>query len=177
MPIIQTVSPEQATGTVAETYRQIEQAFGRIPHALQMYSASPKLMEEQWRTIGYYMNHPALSFPLLAMTRMLVSQQNSCEYCVGFNEAMLIERAGLDPEQLAAAKRDPAQAPLSDKDRAMLLFVLKGTREPAKVTAEEVEALRRLGWTDSDILDAMAHAARNVAVDLIFNTFKIENDF
>lgn len=177
MPIIRTVSPEQASGTVAEIYRQIEQAFGRVPHALQMYSASPRLLEEQWRTIGYFMNHPTLGFPLLTMIRMLVSQHNRCDYCVGYNEGMLINRAGLDPEQVAATKRDPANAPLNEKDRAMLLFVLKATAHPADVAAEEVQALREMGWADGDILDAVAHGARNVGVDLIFNTFKIENDF
>lgn len=34
-----------------------------------------------------------------------------------------------------------------------------------------------MGWTDSDLIDAVAHGARNTAVDILFNTFKIERDF
>ena len=177
MPIINTVSTDTATGKVREIYGQATQAFGCVPNALQMHSASPAILEQQWQSIGYYMQHPALSFPLQAMVRMLVSERNHCEYCVGFNASMLINRAALTVEQVAVTKRDPSQAPLPEKDKAMLLFVLKAVTEPLKVTAAEVAALRKQGWSDSDILDAVMLGARNVAADIVFNTFKIEQDF
>ncbi|MDE2089079.1 MAG: hypothetical protein KGJ12_03545 [Gammaproteobacteria bacterium] len=177
MPIVYTVSPDKANGKVAAVYREIEQSFGRVPNALQMYSASPEVLEQQWRYIQYYRQHPRLSAPLLAMVRMLVSQENQCEYCVGFNAAMLISYLGLTPEQVAATKRDPGKAPLEEKDKAMLLLVLKSIKAPLTVTRQEIEHLVKLGWTEGDIVDAVSHGARNMAVDVIFNTFKIENDF
>ncbi len=177
MSIVSTVAPEGATGRVAELYGQMQQTMGRVPNAFQLYSASPDLLEMQWQQVGYYFRHPALSFPLLATIRMLVSQANDCAYCIGMNEAMLIERAGFTPEQIAAAKRDPAATPLPAKDKAMLLFVLKATKTPKAVTTADLAALRALGWNERDIFDAVHHGARNVAVDILFNTFKIENDF
>jgi uncharacterized peroxidase-related enzyme len=177
MPIIQTVDSDQASGKVAEFYRQIEQAFGHVPNALKMYSSSPAMLEQQWQSIGYYMNHPALSFPLLTMVRMLVSQENHCDYCVGFNAAMLINKCGLTPEQVAMTRQNPEQAPLNEKDKAMLLLVLKAVSTPNAVSADDLQKLRSLGWSDSDMLDAVSHGARNMAVDVIFNTFKVENDF
>ena len=177
MPIIQTVTSEQATGKVAEIYRQMEQAFGHVPNAMQMWSSSPTILEQQWQSIGYYMNHAALSFPLLTMVRMLVSQENHCDYCVGFNAAMLINQCGLTPEQVNLTKQNPEQAPLNDKDKAMLLLVLKAVSTPNAVGADDLQKLRSLGWSDGDMLDAVMHGARNMAADVIFNTFKIENDF
>ena len=177
MTIIQTVAPEQASGKLAGLYREMEKIFGHVPNAFRVYSSSPELMEQNWRQTGYYMAHPALSFPLLATIRMLVSQENDCAYCIGMNEAMLIQRAGFTPEQVAAAKRNPAEAPLSDKEKAMLLLVLKATRTPKAVTRADLDVLRSLGWQDGEIVDAVHHGARNMAVDVIFNTFKIENDF
>ena len=177
MSIISTVVPEQAEGKVAEVYGQIQQMMGRVPNAFQMYSSSPVLLEQQLQQIAYYMQHPTLSFPLLAMVRMLVSQRNDCQYCVGFNEGMLIQMAGLTPEQVAATRRNPADAPLPDKDKAMLLFVLKATQTPKTVEKSDLDPLRALGWSDGDIMDAAHHGARNVAVDIVFNAFKIDNDF
>jgi uncharacterized peroxidase-related enzyme len=175
--IISTVAPQDATGRVAEIYGQIQEAFGRVPNAFQLYSASPAVLENQWQNTGYYFRHPSLGFPLLASIRMLVSSQNDCAYCIGMNEAMLIQRAGFTPEQTAAMKRDPAAAPLPEKDKAMLLFVLKATQTPQAIGPDNVAALRRLGWSEQDIFDAVNHGARNVAVDILFNTFKIDNDF
>jgi len=177
MSIISTVEPQQATGQVAQVYAQVEQALGRLPNAMKLYSASPDVLAMQWQHIGYYFQHPTLSFPLLASIRMLVSQDNDCNYCIGMNEGMLIERAGFTPEQTAAAKRNPADTPLPEKEKALLLFVLKSTKTPKAVTSADLDTLRRLGWTDRDVFDAVNHGARNVAVDIVFNAFKIENDF
>ena len=176
MPLIQTVAPAQAQGQIAEVYRQCEEILGRVPNAFQMYSSSPVLLETQWQQVAYFMRPPSLSFPLLALTRMLVSGDNRCDYCIDFNAAMLIEHAGFTPEQIAATKRDPASAPLDAKDKAMLLFVLKATRTPHAVGAADIAGLKALGWAESDILDATVHAARNMAADVVFNTFKIEPD-
>jgi AhpD family alkylhydroperoxidase len=177
MSIISTVAPQDATGPVAQVYGQVEQAMGRLPNAMRLFSVSPDLLTMQWQHIGYYFQHPTLSFPLLASIRMLVSQDNDCAYCIGMNEALLIERCGFTVEQTAAAKRNPADTPLPEKDKAMLLLTLKATRSPKAVSAADLDALRKLGWNDRDLLDAVSHAARNVAADIVFNTFKIDNDF
>jgi len=55
-------------------------------------------------------------------------------------------------EQLENLKSDPKQAPLIDKDKAMLLFVLKAVKTPDSVEQKDVDALHGLGWTDQDIL-------------------------
>jgi uncharacterized peroxidase-related enzyme len=177
MSIISTVAPEQASGKVAEIYGKIQQTMGRVPNAFQMYSSSPALLEQNFMAIAYYMQHPTLSFPLLATVRMLVSQKNDCQYCVGLNEAMLMGMANMTPEQIAATKRDPQEAPLPEKDKAMLLLVLKATQSPKSVEKAELDQLRALGWSDGEIMDAVYHGARNVAADIVFNTFKIENDY
>jgi uncharacterized peroxidase-related enzyme len=177
MAIIETVAPKQANGKVAQVYREVEQAIGLVPNAFQVYSNSPDLLAQQWEQIKYYAQHPTLTFPLLATIRMLVSQENDCEYCVGMNEAMLIHRAGLAPEQVAAAKRNPEDAPLSDKEKAMLKFVLKATKTPKAVDRSDLNRLREMGWGDGEIVDAVHHGARNMAVDVVFNTFKVDNDF
>jgi uncharacterized peroxidase-related enzyme len=177
MAMIQTISPEQASGKVAHIYGQIEQVMGRVPNAMQIYSSSPDLLEQQWQQIGYYMQHPTLSFPLLALIRMLVSQENQCEYCVGFNEGMLINVAGFTPDQVAAAKRNPDDAPISEKEMVMLQFVLNATKYAKNVKSGDLDALRNAGWNDGEIMDALHHGARNIAVDVVFNALKIDKDF
>ncbi len=177
MPLIETVNSDKASGQVADVYRDIAKVFGRVPNAMQMFSASPALLGQQWESMGYYLKHPALSFPLLAAVRMLVSQENNCHYCIGMNGSLLINMAKWTPEQVAATKRDAMAAPLSEKEKAMLAFVLKTVAERKPVTRAEIGQLKKLGWSESDVLDGVAHGARNVAVDIVFNTFQIENDF
>ncbi|MDA8093831.1 MAG: hypothetical protein M0T84_07955 [Betaproteobacteria bacterium] len=177
MSLLTTVSPENATGPLAETYREIEQAMGWVPNAMQLYSPNPELAAMRWAQTRYFMQHPRLSPALLAFTRMLVSSDNDCAYCVGLNEAMLINRLGVSAEAVAAAKQDPGAVPLAEPERALLLFVLKATRTPHAIGQPDVDRMRALGWTDRDLLDAIEHAARNLAMDVMFNAFKVERDF
>lgn len=177
MPLVQTVTPETASGKVAAVYHDIAKTFGRVPNALQLFSASPALLSQQWQSMDYYLKHPTLSFPLLATIRMLVSQENKCHYCIGMNGSLLIHMAQWTVDQVNATKRDPVAAPLPPKEKAMLAFVLKAVAERKSVTRGEIEELKKLEWTESDVFDAVAHGARNVAADIVFNTFQIENDF
>lgn len=176
MTMIQTVSPQHASGPVAAIYGEITQVLGQVPNGMQLFSASPSLLAQQWESLGYYMQHPSLSFPLLATIRLLCSAEHECDYCVGFNSMLLVNHAGWNLDQVAATKRDANAAPLSPKEIALLQFVLKAVRAPKTANEAEVAALRTLGWSESDIFDAVAHGARNVAVDIIFNTFKVQRD-
>ena len=44
------------------------------------------------------------------------------------------------------------------------------------INAEDLDTLRAMQWSDQDILDAINHASRMLATDIIFNAFKIEKD-
>jgi len=177
MSLLQTVLPSDATGEVAAVYDQIKSAFGGVPNVLSIWSASPYFLKQQFDMIGYYLSHPSLSGPLLACIRMVVSERTNCQYCVDMNAGMLINMMGWTPEQVAAVQADPARASLPEREKAMLLFVLKAVNDAPAVTAEELDELRGQGWNDSEIFDALNHGARMVAGDIILNAFKVERDY
>jgi alkylhydroperoxidase family enzyme len=57
------------------------------------------------------------------------------------------------------ARADLASAPLTDAERALLLFVKTVTEHAYRVTDEDVEALRGLGWTDPQVAECVYIAA------------------
>lgn len=59
----------------------------------------------------------------------------------------------------ALIRGDVEGAPVSDQDRAMLRYVRTLTLEPAKVEREDVETLRRAGFSDAAIGDIAVNAA------------------
>ena len=177
MSMLQTVTPETATGEVAEIYAQIQQAWGQVPTAIQAYSANPFLLKQQWEYYGSIMQHPTLTMPLTTCIRMLVSQAGNCTYCIDMNAGMLINMAGWTPDQVAATRANYLDSPLSPQEKTLLGLVLKMTRDSTSITAADMQAARDAGWSDSDILDAVNHGARMVAGDIIINGFKVERDF
>ncbi|MHB8914990.1 MAG: carboxymuconolactone decarboxylase family protein [Thiobacillus sp.] len=177
MSILQTVTPETATGEVAAIYAQIQQAWGQVPTAIQAYSANPFLLKQQWEYYGSIMQHPTLTMPLTTCIRMLVSQAGNCTYCIDMNAGMLINMGGWTPDQVAATRANYLDSPLSPQEKTLLGLVLKMTRDSTSITPTDMQVARDAGWADSDILDAVNHGARMVAGDIIINGFKVERDF
>lgn len=174
MALIEIIKPEDATGEVAQVYAKIKELRGEIPASAQIWSVSPKLLMQQLDFASYYMNHETLSAPLLACLRMLVSSQVSCKYCVDYNSAMLVNLFGWSVSDVGYLKAQGQSPKLSDKENAMLSFVVAAVKKCSKADESELNDLRKMGWKDSDILDALQHGARMSAIDIIFNTFDLE---
>jgi len=104
--------------------------------------------------IGYYRNHQALSPELLTCIRFAAATHFDNIACISFNSSLL-KRQGVTDQELDNLLNDPMQAPLEDKDKAMLSFVIKAIK--GRVADDELERLQRLGFADSDILDAISH--------------------
>jgi AhpD family alkylhydroperoxidase len=175
MALIKLTDQSEATGRVAEIYETMMNTIGFIPNAFKVFSPSAHVLDKQFGNLGFYMKHKTLGGKLLAFIRLLVSEQEHCAYCVGMNSGILLQY-GVLPEAIAGIKLDPATAPLGKNELAMLLFVLKVVADSNSTTQADVDALRTIGWTDTDILEATYHGATQVGVDKIFNAFKIEQD-
>ncbi len=159
MALIQTVEPDKAEGQVKEIYDFMQQNAGVIPAPLQLASASPWMLDMVWQSIQHFFQHPNLGFGLLSSIRYLVAQQYDYAFCTAFNKNML-KMQGLSDEDIEKMEKDPLQAPLDDKDRAMVVFVMKAVKTPDAVEKEDMDQLHDLGWTDSDIMDALVHGTK-----------------
>ncbi|BBD08698.1 carboxymuconolactone decarboxylase family protein [Desulfovibrio ferrophilus] len=166
---IEHMSPEQATGTVAEIYGLFPEEIG-VPVPLQLLSASPHLLEVHGGFIRYYKNHKTLGFPLLPALRYLVASREGYEYCIDFNGGML-KRHGMSADELQAIATNPAQLPLEPKDVAMLEFVTKSLDAPSEIGEADVDILKEHGWAESDALDALIHASLMFAYGAAFRAF------
>jgi uncharacterized peroxidase-related enzyme len=70
-----------------------------------------------------------------------------------------LRRASLDDELAAELRRDYKQANLSEADRAMLDFAVQLTKAAYKMTAEDTDRLRQVGFNDTTILQITLIAA------------------
>jgi uncharacterized peroxidase-related enzyme len=58
-----------------------------------------------------------------------------------------------DDELLAALERNPAAAPLEQRQRALVDYALKLTSSPQDITVDDIQALRSARLSDSAIHD------------------------
>jgi len=130
-------------------------------------------LDNYWQSIQYFSQHPNLGFGLLSSIRYLVAQEYDYAFCTGFNKKML-HMQGLTEDDIDKMEKDPFQAPLDDKDRAMVAFVMKAIKTPDAVEKQDVDQLHDVGWTDSDIMDALAHGTNMIASSILMKTFKMD---
>jgi uncharacterized peroxidase-related enzyme len=70
----------------------------------------------------------------------------------------VLRRLTKDDALAEALSKDPDNAELEPRMRALVDYALKLTRTPSRMAKEDVEALRRAGLTDLAVIDA-AHVA------------------
>ncbi len=173
MAIIKTQTAKTATGKVKEYYDEILKIMPMIPKPLQLSSASEGLFAITSRQMKYFMSHPNLSPLLQAYIRLLVAFNIDYPYCVDLNTNLLKMLGKLNDEQIAAARKNPDEARLTDKDKAMLKFVVKAVSAPEEIEEHDVDTLRQIGWNDPDIFDAASMGVSMVAMGMLFNIFKM----
>jgi len=166
---IATVPPDQATGPVAEMYAAFPLGMG-VPDMARLLSASPGLMERFFGLLGYFRTHPALSAPLLAAIRYTVAAKTGHAACADWNRRTL-ERMGAGPADLDNLRAGAQETILEDRETAVLRFVLQAVDNPGAATDAGLAPLRAAGYTDADLLDALAHAGTMLTYTLLFKTF------
>ena len=138
---------------------KVQEKSGFIPNVFLMLAYRP----EEFRAFMAYhdtlMDKPGgLTKAEREMIVVAVSSFNQCQYCVVAHGAILRIRAKnpLIADQIAANFR---KADVTPKQRAMLEFALRITREANVVDEADSAALRDMGFTDDDIWDIAAIAA------------------
>nr|CAA6827616.1 MAG: Unknown protein [uncultured Thiotrichaceae bacterium] len=176
MSLLAVVEPDQAEGEIAAIYASMMEAIGMVPNSMIMQSVNPRALRSLAENIGYIINHPSLSPVLFTLIRLGVSTDHSCVYCVTTNKGILMQ-AGMSLEQIDAIQADPTQAPLDEKEKALLLYTLKAVSASNEVGEKEIAELRESGASDLEIFDALGHGAAQLAGDVMINALKVENDF
>lgn len=177
MSLLNTITPENAQGAVADIYNEINSTWNMVPNPIQLFSVSPELLKNQWEKYKYFSTQEIPSEKLNTMIRLLVSDEAKCDYCIGLNVGMLINMFGMSPEQVQQLKTDPGTADLNEKEKALLLFVIKAVDHAHDVTASDVQNLRDLGLTDKQIFEGVNSGATMRAGNIIFDTFKVDIDY
>ncbi len=151
MTFIRTLGNDEAEGTVAKAFAASIEATGGVFETTRLLSIWPELLlAEQRRYNTVMLEETALTRAEKEMIACAVSAANRCRYCIAHHTAMLIE-AGTDAGLANAIADDYPAADLPARQRAMLDFAT--TDRPDQSNADTIEAMRRLGFDDRQLLE------------------------
>ena len=168
------VEEDAATGAVAEAYADYRTRFGRdhVPGILKCFATHPPLLEQMLvlaSTLLFTESH--LSRKVKEMIATYISALNSCPYCLDSHAFALRIQGGSD-ELLQALYNANLEFPsLSLKERRMLDFVGKVTIESHKISPEDIDLMKSVGWDQQEIAEAVHIAALFACFNRVANAF------
>ncbi|PHS30469.1 MAG: hypothetical protein COA92_09575 [Sulfurovum sp.] len=174
MSLITIPDVENAAGDVKTVYDEMLESWGVVPEPIKAFSHNSKLLRNAWEMYKIEAQNENFSPKMTTMMRMLISESHACEFCIGFNKGMLMNLFEVSEDEIIALQKDPSNANLDDKQKAMLLFMLKSASSPHDVSKADIDGLKKLGWSEKDIMEGVNQATHMVATALFVDTFKIQ---
>jgi RNA polymerase sigma-70 factor (ECF subfamily) len=137
----------------------LQKRFGFIPNIFRAQTLRPDVLEAETALVDTVLlseNH--LSRVQKEYVLLVISAANLNTYCVAVHCEML-HALGVPVESSDQVAVDHRRAGLSAADTALLDCALKLARRPGEFGRGDIDALRRHGFTDEQILESVAMAS------------------
>jgi uncharacterized peroxidase-related enzyme len=143
---------------IAAYFDKCREKLGLIPNVLLAYAFDTAKLRAFMAMYNDLMLAPSgLTKAEREMIAVAVSAENRCVYCLTAHGAALRQLTG-DAALAERVAQNWRHAGLPARQRAMLAFAVKLTRQPAEVEEADRAALRDAGFSDRDIWDIAAVA-------------------
>lgn len=176
MSRLNSVKPSEATGHIAQTYQYFNEFFGKVPNIFQFHTASEDIYGIMTQYFQFLSEHKTLSKEFFSYLRLYVSNREKGQYCINFNTAVL-QHLGHDAEVLKQAAVDISHANLPKKEIELLKLAIKVSFNANEVSEEDIDAVRKLGYSDKEIYEASYAAIIQMAMAQMVKAFKVIPDF
>ncbi|MBL8666665.1 MAG: peroxidase-related enzyme [Rhodospirillales bacterium] len=147
--------PEDIRGRILA----VQEKSGFVPNVFLVLAHRPDEFRAFFAYHDALMDKPGnLSKAEREMIVVATSNMNQCQYCVVAHGAILRIRAKnpLIADQVATNYR---KADITDRQKAMLHFAVKASRQAHEIGEPDIEALKAHGFNEEDVWDIAAIAA------------------
>jgi uncharacterized peroxidase-related enzyme len=150
---------ESLDDDLKKLFSKAREKVGFLPNVFAAYTVRPERFRRWFNHFREIMQGESQLTPAeREMISVAVSCENHCLYCLVAHGADLRQALG-DPIQGDRITFDYRRAGLDARTVTMLDYAVKITKEPAACSEEDIEKLRRSGFSDEAIFDIAETAA------------------
>jgi len=177
MARIRALDKNDVSDEVRIIFTEIESAFGMVPNLFKTSAHFPPLLKANWDKVKAIMMGGNLSRKVKETIAVLVSKDNSCQYCVGAH-SMSLKAIGVTDKTLEHIHNmDLAKAGFSEKEIALILFAQKANKNPHRIPDWDFQKLINLGATESEIVEALGVMELFTAFNKFIDSLEVALDF
>jgi uncharacterized peroxidase-related enzyme len=172
MSRITMITPAGATGEAKALLNQVQAQLGATPNFIRVLANSVPALKA---FLGLYggVGEGKLAPATRERIALAVAEENACQYCVSAHTA-IGRKLGLDAAEITAARDGTSAEP---REAAAVAFAQALARHGGAVTHAEVEAVRRAGYGDGEIVEIIVNVGLNVLTNILGKATQVDIDF
>lgn len=172
MAYIDLVEFEEMTPAIQEKARPILEKTGKLGDIFKLLAIDEKIY---FATDGmvqkYLLDETYLSYEIKEAIALLISKENSCKMCVDVHKN-IAKMLGLSEERIEEILNGVDAITTGEKEKALLKFCMRAAqKDNYKICKEDIDALKAMGWSDKEILEAVAITGYFNYINTLSNVF------
>jgi uncharacterized peroxidase-related enzyme len=156
MPYLQTVPPEDAAGEVKAMYDKDLAAQGYVANFTRAFSGRPEVLQG-WLGLKNAITS-GMDSRLYELATVAAATAIRSSYC-SLVHGQILATSYYPAEKVISLAADDVGGALDPADAAVARFARKVAQEAEKITQEDVDDLRDLGFSDADVFNIILAAA------------------
>jgi len=163
---------EDMSSAIQEKAKPILEKTGNLGEIFKLLAIDEKVyMATDGMAQGFLLNKTELSYEIKEAIALLISEENSCKMCVGLHKN-IARMLGLSEEKIEEILAGVESMTNDDNEKALLNFCIKASKKDNyKILKEEIDALKEMGWSDIQIIEAVAITGYFNYINTLSNVF------
>ena len=167
LPEFEEMSPsiQDKARPILEKTGQLGEIFKLIAIDEKIYNATDMMVQ------SYLLDETTLSYDVKEAIALLISKENGCKMCIDVHKN-IAKMLGVSEERIEEILQGVDSIQTSEAEKALLNFCIKASKKDSyKILKEELDALKDMGYTDVQILEAVSITGYFNYINTLSNVF------
>jgi uncharacterized peroxidase-related enzyme len=174
MTFIETIAESDANGATAELYATDREAFGFLPNFTRAFSERPAVYAA-WRQLNGAIKN-GMDLRRYELATVAAARRLRSSYCALAHGSVLIDKGFFEPGAVRELVLDGRATGLDDVDLAIMELADKVAADGGSVQQADIDRLRSLRLSDTEILDVVLAAAARCFFSTTLDALGVQPD-
>lgn len=163
---------EEMTPAIQEKARPILEQTGQLGEIFKLIAIDEKVYNATDMMVqSYLLNVTTLSYDIKEAIALLISKENGCKMCVDVHKG-IAKMLGLSEERIEEILQGVDSINTSKEEKALLNFCIRASQKDSyKILKEDIDALKEMGFSDTQILEAVSITGYFNYINTLSNVF------
>jgi len=172
MALIEYTTAQETDGRVRELLERYEEEHGKAGLFNEALANNPDVFEARYEYGTALMEGGRIDPDIKEFVFVVVSEANSCEYCIGDHKRALLERFDADETELEHVANREFEG-LPEHKRAVAAFADQVAEDPKRVTDAHLDGLYGAGYDEEDVIELLCVATLGLSANAIVDALSI----